>query len=172
MDRSKGKRRQFLSLMSQDDATVVEHHDASGSSSISKGDDHYVQSVDDAPSESGRGFPALDPGDEHGRLHRGLSTRQVQMIAIAGGGTPHVLARVFADELIFRGLVGTIGTGLFLGTAKSLAQGGPASMLIAYSVVGFIVYVTLLLLGEMATQYPIAGMSNCSVSLLPRIDNG
>ncbi|KAJ7078830.1 amino acid permease/ SLC12A domain-containing protein [Mycena belliarum] len=71
-------------------------------------------------------------------LHRGLSARQVQMIAIAG----------------------TIGTGLFLGTGKSLAQGGPASMLICYGIVGFVVYVTLLLLGEMATQYPIAGSFN------------
>src|ERR1700722_5436889 len=68
-------------------------------------------------------------------LHRGLSARQVQMIAVAG----------------------TIGTGLFLGTGRSLAQGGPASMLICYGIVGFIVYVTLLLLGEMATQYPVAG---------------
>ncbi|KDQ49380.1 hypothetical protein JAAARDRAFT_187084 [Jaapia argillacea MUCL 33604] len=71
-------------------------------------------------------------------LHRGLSARQVQMIAIAG----------------------TIGTGLFLGTGKSLAEGGPASMLICYAIVGFIVYVTLLLLGEMATQYPVAGSFN------------
>ncbi|KAA1469881.1 hypothetical protein DENSPDRAFT_835560 [Dentipellis sp. KUC8613] len=73
-----------------------------------------------------------------GSLHRGLSSRQVQMIAIAG----------------------TIGTGLFLGTGKSLAEGGPASMLICYAIVGFIVYVTLLLLGEMATQYPVAGSFN------------
>lgn len=71
-------------------------------------------------------------------LHRGLSARQVQMIAVAG----------------------TIGTGLFLGTGRSLAQGGPASMLICYVIVGFIVYVTLLLLGEMATQYPVAGSFN------------
>ncbi|TFK44471.1 amino acid permease-domain-containing protein [Crucibulum laeve] len=71
-------------------------------------------------------------------LHRGLSSRQVQMIAIGG----------------------TIGTGLFLGTGRSLAQGGPASMLICYSLVGFIVYITLLLLGEMATQYPVAGSFN------------
>ena len=71
-------------------------------------------------------------------LRRGLSARQVQMIAIAG----------------------TIGTGLFLGTGRSLAQGGPASMLICYSIVGFIVHVTLLLLGEMATQYPVAGSFN------------
>src|SRR4051812_47896692 len=61
------------------------------------------------------------------KLHRGLSARQVQMIAIAG----------------------TIGTGLFLGTGRSLAKGGPASILICYTIVGFIVYITLLLLGEM-----------------------
>ncbi|KAH7100732.1 amino acid permease/ SLC12A domain-containing protein [Auriculariales sp. MPI-PUGE-AT-0066] len=68
-------------------------------------------------------------------LRRALSARQVSMIAIAG----------------------TIGTGLFLGTGRSLVKGGPASLLICYSLVGAIVYVTLLLLGEMATQYPVAG---------------
>ncbi|KAL5536357.1 ALP1_2 [Sanghuangporus sanghuang] len=68
-------------------------------------------------------------------LRRDLSTRQVSMIAIAG----------------------TIGTGLFLGTGRSLAQGGPASILICYVVIGFIVYITLILLGELATQYPVAG---------------
>jgi AAT family amino acid transporter len=79
-----------------------------------------------------------------GTLHRTLSSRQVQMIAIAG----------------------TIGTGLFLGTGRSLAQGGPATMLICYSVVGFVVYITLLLLGEMATQYPVAGeFFNVKISL-------
>jgi amino acid permease len=74
------------------------------------------------------------------RLHRGLSARQVQMIAIAG----------------------TIGTGLFLGTGRSLAQGGPASVLVCYAIIGFIVYITLLLLGEMATQYPVAGKHSFS----------
>ena len=77
-------------------------------------------------------------GHENPGLRRGLSARQVQMIAIAG----------------------TIGTGLFLGTGRSLAQGGPASMLICYTIVGFIVHVTLSLLGEMATQYPVAGSFN------------
>ncbi|KZT43418.1 hypothetical protein SISSUDRAFT_978607 [Sistotremastrum suecicum HHB10207 ss-3] len=57
-------------------------------------------------------------------------------------------------------VAGTIGTGLFLGTGKSLAEGGPASILICYSLVGFVVYITLLLLGEMATQYPVAGSFN------------
>ncbi|KAM0476061.1 hypothetical protein ACHAPX_006477 [Trichoderma viride] len=69
------------------------------------------------------------------RLRRSLSARQVQMIAIGG----------------------TIGTGLFLGTGKSLATGGPASMLICYAIVGFIVFVTMLSLGEMAAFLPVAG---------------
>lgn len=69
------------------------------------------------------------------RLERKLSARQVQMIAIAG----------------------TIGTGLFLGTGNSLASGGPASMLISYAIVGAIVFVTMLSLGEMAAFMPIAG---------------
>lgn len=69
------------------------------------------------------------------KLERKLSARQVQMIAIAG----------------------TIGTGLFLGTGNSLASGGPASMLISYAIVGAIVFVTMLSLGEMAAFMPIAG---------------
>lgn len=68
-------------------------------------------------------------------LARKLTARQVQMIAIGG----------------------TIGTGLFLGTGKSLATGGPASILIAYAIVGAIVFVTMLSLGEMAAYIPVAG---------------
>ncbi|KAH8898196.1 hypothetical protein GQ53DRAFT_742316 [Thozetella sp. PMI_491] len=68
-------------------------------------------------------------------LSRKLSARQVQMIAIGG----------------------TIGTGLFLGTGKSLAVAGPASMLIAYLIVGAIVFVTMLSLGEMSSFIPVAG---------------
>jgi AAT family amino acid transporter len=69
------------------------------------------------------------------KLARKLSARQVQMIAIGG----------------------TIGTGLFLGTGKSLATGGPASMLICYIIIGIIVFLTMLALGEMASFIPVAG---------------
>jgi AAT family amino acid transporter len=84
--------------------------------------------------------PSNSHGDNSGhiqadRLARRLSARQVQMIAIGG----------------------TIGTGLFLGTGKSLSTGGPASTLIAYSIVGAIVFVTMLSLGEMAAFVPVAG---------------
>lgn len=66
------------------------------------------------------------------KLRRSLSPRQVQMIAIGG----------------------TIGTGLFLGTGKALATGGPASLLLCYAIVGAIVFVTMLCLGEMAAFVP------------------
>ncbi|WOO78139.1 putative amino-acid permease [Vanrija pseudolonga] len=90
------------------------------------------------------GVPYADPTHEHvglapardsDQLKRALSARQVSMIAIGG----------------------TIGTGLFLGTGKSLATGGPASMVIAYAIVGAIVYITMLSLGEMSTFIPVAG---------------
>src|ERR1700760_1323634 len=100
-------------------------------------DDEKQPQVD---SDDARNFaPAVhEDGFQHASadlLPRRLSARQVQMIAI----------------------VGTIGTGLFLGTGKSLATGGPASMLIAYSIVGAIVFVTMLSLGEMAAFVPVAG---------------
>ncbi|GAA5993051.1 hypothetical protein JCM10908_003079 [Rhodotorula pacifica] len=68
-------------------------------------------------------------------LTRALSSRQVSMIAIGG----------------------TIGTGLFLGTGRALANGGPGSLLINYSIVGALVYLVMLCLGELATEYPQAG---------------
>lgn len=86
------------------------------------------------------GLPAYTYEDEivpikADKLNRTLTARQVQMIAIGG----------------------TIGTGLFLGTGKSLATGGPASMLICYIIIGVIVFLTMLSLGEMASFIPVAG---------------
>ncbi|KAL1885833.1 Basic amino-acid permease [Paecilomyces lecythidis] len=69
------------------------------------------------------------------KLARKLSPRQVQMIAIGG----------------------TIGTGLYLGTSRALATGGPASLLLAYMICGAIVFVTMLSLGEMVAFMPVAG---------------
>ena len=66
-------------------------------------------------------------------LHRGLRSRQITMIAIGGA----------------------IGTGLIIGTGSALAKAGPLSILISYSIVGFIVYMVMCALGEMATYLPI-----------------
>lgn len=66
-------------------------------------------------------------------LHRGLKARHITMIAIGGA----------------------IGTGLIIGTGKALATAGPASVLISYSMVGFIVWIVMCALGEMAAWIPL-----------------
>jgi len=68
-------------------------------------------------------------------LIRKLKGRHLQMIAIGG----------------------SIGTGLFVGTGRALAYGGPASILIAYCLIGAMMFCTVQALGEMAVMFPVAG---------------
>lgn len=72
--------------------------------------------------------------DEHHHLHRGLKSRQVAMIAIGGA----------------------VGTGLIIGTGKALATAGPGSILIGYTLVGFLCFIVMAALGEMAAWLPLA----------------
>ncbi|KAM0712105.1 hypothetical protein Q7P37_011199 [Cladosporium fusiforme] len=76
-----------------------------------------------------------DPDRKDESLHRGLKARQISMIAIGGA----------------------VGTGLIIGTGSALEKAGPASILIAYSLIGLLVYVVMCSLGEMATWLPAAG---------------
>ncbi|OAA48756.1 Amino acid/polyamine transporter I [Metarhizium rileyi] len=68
-------------------------------------------------------------------LARKLKGRHLQMIAIGG----------------------SIGTGLFVASGDALHAGGPASLLIAFSIVGIMLYCTCQALGELAVLFPIAG---------------
>ncbi|KAG9236329.1 general amino-acid permease-like protein GAP1 [Amylocarpus encephaloides] len=68
-------------------------------------------------------------------LARQLKGRHLQMIAIGG----------------------SIGTGLFVASGKSLEAGGPASLLICFSLIGVMLYCTMHALGEMAVLFPVAG---------------
>lgn len=70
--------------------------------------------------------------DVHHDLHRGLKARHITMIAIGGA----------------------VGTGLIIGTGAALAQAGPAPVLISYTIVGFLVYLVMCALGEMAAWLP------------------
>lgn len=49
------------------------------------------------------------------------------------------------------------GTGLFVASGKSLAAGGPASLLICFSMIGIMLFCTVHALGEMAVLFPVAG---------------
>ncbi|KAM9935572.1 hypothetical protein OXX80_004866 [Metschnikowia pulcherrima] len=68
-------------------------------------------------------------------LSRSLKGRHLQMIAIGG----------------------SIGTGLFIGSGKVLKHGGPASVLIAYILIGSMIYSTVHALGELAITFPVSG---------------
>ncbi|MDP7701771.1 MULTISPECIES: amino acid permease [unclassified Mycobacterium] len=59
-------------------------------------------------------------------LHRDLSNRQIQLIAIGGA----------------------IGTGLFMGSGRTITQAGPA-VVVVYAVIGFFVFFVLRAMGEL-----------------------
>lgn len=68
-------------------------------------------------------------------LTRSLKNRHLQMIAIGG----------------------SIGTGLFVGCGSALATGGPASILIAFFLIGAMLFCTVHSLGELAVLFPVSG---------------
>ncbi|KAF1987711.1 amino acid permease [Aulographum hederae CBS 113979] len=74
-------------------------------------------------------------GTAESPLARKLKGRHLQMIAIGG----------------------SIGTGLFVGSGSALSHGGPASLLIAFMLIGIMLYCTVHALGEMAVLFPVAG---------------
>jgi len=67
-------------------------------------------------------------------LQRGLSNRHVQLIALGG----------------------SVGTGLFLGTATTINLAGPA-VLLGYGLGGLIAFFIMRQLGEMVVEEPVAG---------------
>lgn len=91
-------------------------------------DEKHPQKVDVESYEITEAAPGAD-------LNRAMKSRHIQMISIGG----------------------VIGTGLFLGTANSLARGGPVGLLLGYSIMGTIVWNVMASLGEMIAHLPIAG---------------
>ena len=69
------------------------------------------------------------------QLKRGLKTRHLNMIAIGGA----------------------IGTGLFVASGSSISGAGPGGALLAYAVIGAMVFFLMTSLGEMATYMPVSG---------------
>ncbi|KAJ5221725.1 amino acid permease [Penicillium citrinum] len=68
-------------------------------------------------------------------IRRGLQQRHIQMIALAG----------------------TIGTGLFLGSGRALAQAGPAGIFMGYSIMGLLISGVTLSIGELSALVPLSG---------------
>ncbi|ROV99053.1 hypothetical protein VMCG_06639 [Cytospora schulzeri] len=73
--------------------------------------------------------------DNSNKLNRDLKSRHMQMIAIGGA----------------------IGAGLFVGSGGALQTGGPASLVICYSIIGIMLLFTCQALAELAVLYPVNG---------------
>lgn len=72
--------------------------------------------------------------EEGQELKKALEARHLSMIAIGGA----------------------LGTGLLVGTGSALKTAGPGAVFITYSVIGFVVFMVLSGLGEVATFIPLA----------------
>lgn len=101
--------------INKDDAVVQGRHDDGLSSSEGESD-----------------FNAIDP---HSGVKRGLKTRHLSMMALAG----------------------IIGPGLLVGSGRALANGGPAALIIGFGVIGIIAFSIMQSLGELTTLYPSGG---------------
>ncbi len=69
------------------------------------------------------------------KLRRGLKSRHMAMISLGG----------------------SIGTGLFLASGGAIHSAGPGGALLAYAIIGIMVYFLVTSLGEMATYMPVSG---------------
>jgi D-serine/D-alanine/glycine transporter len=67
-----------------------------------------------------------DPNPAVSRLHRGLSNRHIQLIALGGA----------------------IGTGLFMGAGRTISRAGP-SVVVVYAIIGFFLFFVLRAMGEL-----------------------
>ena len=72
--------------------------------------------------------------NDSSKMKRGLKNRHLQMIALGGA----------------------IGTGLFYGSASTIALAGPAVML-SYLIGGVVIFFIMRMLGEMAVDEPVSG---------------
>ncbi|WP_434777238.1 amino acid permease [Neisseria sp. Ec49-e6-T10] len=70
---------------------------------------------------------------------------------------PHLKRALKARHLTMIAVGGSIGTGLFVASGASITQAGPAGALFAYAIVGFMVYLLMTSLGELAAYMPVSG---------------
>lgn len=68
----------------------------------------------------------------------------------------HLQRRLKLRHIRFIALGTAIGTGLFYGSSETIQAAGPA-VIISYLIAGFIVWIVMRALGEMAVRHPVAG---------------
>jgi amino acid transporter len=73
------------------------------------------------------------------------------------GGRGATQRRLKNYQVTMIGFCGGIGTGLFVGTGAAYAKAGPAGLLLAYAVVGLVLWCVMQSIAELATLLPTAG---------------
>ncbi len=99
-----------------------------------------MSEIKETPEATSTVNPGFGPGDDlyidpHSGVKRGLKNRHLSMLALAG----------------------IIGPGLLVGAGGALSNGGPASLIIGFCVIGIIAFSIMQSLGEMTTLYPTGG---------------
>ncbi|CAI6332732.1 unnamed protein product [Periconia digitata] len=100
-----------------------------------KGGDFYGNPAHEYPQDDEPDVRSEHSKDGYGATQRRLRSYHIMMIGISSG----------------------IGTGLFIGTGSAYATSGPAGLLLAYIVVGFVLWCVMQSIGELATLFPVAG---------------
>ncbi|ROV90493.1 hypothetical protein VMCG_09837 [Cytospora schulzeri] len=73
------------------------------------------------------------------------------------GGHANVQRQLKSFHITMIGFCSGIGTGLFIGTGAAYAKAGPAGLLIAYCIVGMVLWCVMQSIAELATLIPTAG---------------
>jgi L-asparagine transporter-like permease len=101
---------------------------------MEKGAPFMTSAQVDKHHDDGNGAVQAATTDGGEGYQRGLGARQIQMIAIGGA----------------------IGTGLFLGAGKGISKAGP-SLILAYAIAGFVIFLIMRALGELLLYRPVSG---------------
>ena len=70
---------------------------------------------------------------------------------------PQLQRKLGARHLNMIAIGGSIGTGLFLASGATIANAGPGGALLAYALIGVMIYFLMTSLGELATHNPTSG---------------
>jgi len=80
-------------------------------------------------------FKRRNPEDGIVKLDQSMKPRHLNMISIGG----------------------SIGAGFFVGSGSALTRGGPAAVLLCFSICGVMIFNVVHALGELAVMYPVSG---------------
>ncbi|KAK9783660.1 putative Amino acid permease [Seiridium cardinale] len=104
------------------------------------------------------GPPAIEAvGDieKNGHVADGDKDVLVPQLNVGGHGATQRRLRDYQVTMI--GFCSGIGTGLFIGTGAAYAKSGPAGLLLAYTIVGAVLWCVMQSIAELATLIPTAG---------------